>query len=94
MLRDAAFPQDLSRYSDDLARALCELRRTEADLHASEVKAAALETRVKTPNMARSFVPYQAPPVGYGTVYSYTSMQAVRSYTQGKRSREAVYEKL
>lgn len=85
---------DLSRYSDDLARALWELPLTEADLRASEVKAAALETRVKAVNMAHSFVPYQATPVGYGTVSSYTPMQAARSYTRGKRSREAVYEKL
>lgn len=67
---------ELNRISDDLARASRELARTEAVLHESQVKAAAFEARVQALEMGRTYMPYQTPPMGYGTGYSYAPVCA------------------
>lgn len=80
------------RCSGDLARGHRAPACTETDLHACLVKAAALEARVQAMGMARTLVPYQGPPVGYGREYGYAHMQAVRSYKPKKGSRKAAYD--
>lgn len=49
-----------------LVPVVCKMARTEADLHTFQVRAAALEVRIQVLGMPRTFIPYQALPMGYG----------------------------
>lgn len=85
---------DFIRFSVDLAWARRELACTEADLLASQVRAAALKARVKALEMSHLFVPYQVSPLGYDMSYGYAAMHSASRYRLRKRSREAAFEKL